>query len=150
LVIKKNRITAVFDTNLFITRFIRHDRHGINRRTIDLWQEQRKIQLIISQILQDEYLYVLENYINISPIRLQNLKNRLETASNINRVNLGSRFYLSRDPKDNMLIDTAHVGNAEFLVTRDKDLLEIPKQDLQKFSFEIVTPYNFLHRIGEI
>ena len=147
---KNDRIPAVFDTSLFITRFIKHKRHGVNRRVIDLWQERRRLQLIVSQPLQDEYIYVLENYVGISAARLQLLKTRLETATYITRVNLGKRFYLSRDAKDNMLIDTAHVGKAKFLITRDGDLLEIPKSDLRQFSFEIVTPFEFLHKIGEV
>ena len=134
MALKKDRIPSVFDTNLFITRFIKHNRYGINRRMIDLWQEQRKIQLIISQPLQDEYLYVLKNYINISASRLETLADRLANAFYITRVNLGKRFYLSRDAKDNMLLDTAHTGNAKFLITLDKDLLEIPKSDLIRFS----------------
>jgi putative PIN family toxin of toxin-antitoxin system len=150
LALKKYRIPAVFDTNLFITRFIKHDRAGVNRRVIDLWQEQRQIQLIISEVLQDEYLYVLEKYVGISARRLQALKKRLETASYITRVNLGKRFYLSRDPKDNMLLDTSHVGSAKFLITRDRDLLGIPKNDLRGFRFEIVSPFEFLQKISEI
>jgi len=150
LALKKDRIRAVFDTNLFITRFIKHNRYGINRRVIDLWQEQRKIQLIISPHLRDEYLYVLENYVKVSKYRLETLKIRLETASYISLVNSGKRFYLSRDPKDNMLIDTAHIGKAKFLITCDKDLLEIPKYELKGFRFEIFTPFEFLRQIGEI
>ncbi|MGI8545484.1 MAG: PIN domain-containing protein [Aridibacter sp.] len=63
---KKDRIRVVFDTNLFIARFSKHKRNGVNRRVIDLWQEQRRLQLIVSQPLIDEYLYVLENYIGIT------------------------------------------------------------------------------------
>lgn len=147
---KKNRIRVVFDTNLFITRFIKHKRNSVNRRVIDLWQEQRKLQLIISQQLQDEYLYVLENYIKLSASRLELLKIRLETASYVTRVNLGKRFYASRDLKDNMFIDAAHIGKAKFLISRDNDLLEIPKKELQGSRFEILTPFEFLRQIGEI
>lgn len=150
MALKKDRIPAVFDTNLFITRFIKHNRNGVNRRVINLWQQERKIQMILSQTLEEEYLYVLENYVKISTARLQTLKMRLETASYVTRVNLGKRFLLSRDPKDNMLIDTAKVGKAKFLITRDRDLLDIPKKDLKSFRFEIVTPFEFLRKIGEI
>jgi putative PIN family toxin of toxin-antitoxin system len=149
LPLKKDRIPVVFDTSLFITRFIKHKRHGANRRVIDLWQERRKLQLVLSQSLQGEYLYVLENYVGISETRLQLLKTRLENASYVSRVNVGKRFYLSRDPKDNMLLDTAHAGNAKFLVTRDKDLLEIPESDLWHAGFEVVAPLDFLRKIGE-
>ena len=55
---KRARIPVVFDTNLFVTRFIKHDRHGINRRVMDLWQAERKLQLIISPPVKREYLRV--------------------------------------------------------------------------------------------
>lgn len=109
-----------------------------------------RLQLIVSQPIVREYLYVLENYVVVQPKRLKTITARLATASYVTHVNLGKRFYLSRDPKDNMLIDTAHIGNAKFLVTRDLDLLEIPKQQLKGFRFEIVTPFEFLQKIGEI
>lgn len=144
MVRKKDRIPVVFDTNLFITRFIRHNPRGINRRVLNLWQEQRRLQLILSPPLEDEYLYVLENYIGISAELLARLRTRLNIATYVSRVNLGTRIYLSRDPKDNMLLDTAHVGNAKFLITRDNDLLDIPQSELQGFRFQIVTPLQFL------
>lgn len=150
MALKKNRVRVVFDTNLFIARFIKHKRNSVNRRIIDLWQEQRRLQLIVSQPLIDEYLYVLENYIGIRKSRLELLKTRLETASYITRVNLGKRFYLSRDSKDNMFIDTAHIGKAKFVVSRDKDLLNIPKENLKGFRFEVVTPFEFLKQIGKV
>ncbi|CAN5258603.1 hypothetical protein BH20ACI1_BH20ACI1_17530 [soil metagenome] len=49
-----------------------------------------------------------------------------------------------------MLLDTAHIGNSRFLVSLDKDLLEIPKSGLKGFRFEIVAPFEFLKKIGEI
>lgn len=147
---RKERIPVVFDTNLFITRFLHHKRYGVNRRIIDLWQARRRLQLIISPPIVQEYLYVLENYVVVPPKRLETIKNRLAAASYISRVNLGKRFYLSRDSKDNMLIDTAHIGKAKFLITRDRDLLEIPKEKLKGYRFEIVEPFEFLQKIGEI
>ncbi len=32
---------------------------------------------------------------------------------------------MSRDPDDNLLLATAAAGNAEFLISNDKDILEI-------------------------
>jgi putative PIN family toxin of toxin-antitoxin system len=107
---KKDRVPAVFDTNLFITRFIKHNRHGINRRVMDLWQAQRKLQLIISPPVKLEYLRVLEVYIGIAPKLLKLLEARLDSASYVTQVNLGTRFRLSRDATDNKFLDTARVA----------------------------------------
>ena len=50
-----------------------------------------------------------------------------------------SIHFLSRDPKDNFLIDLAHFSNADFLVTGDKDLLV-----LNPFkSTQILSPAHF-------
>jgi predicted nucleic acid-binding protein len=112
---KRARIPVVFDTNLFITRFIKHDRHGINRRVMDLWQSQRKLQLIISPPVKREYLRVLEAY-----------------------------------AADNKFLATARVGKAKYLVSRDHDLLDIPKAELRGLRFEIVTPLELLQKLGEL
>lgn len=150
MILKKDRIPVVFDTNLFITRFIRHNRDGLNRRVIDLWQEQRKLQLILSQPIRDEYLLTLERRAQIPQEILEKIALRLDTASYVTCVNLGKRFYLSRDPKDNMLLDTAHIGKAKYLITRDNDLLDTPAADLQGVRFQILTPFQFLNTIGEL
>jgi putative PIN family toxin of toxin-antitoxin system len=147
---KRARIPVVFDTNLFVTRFIKHDRHGINRRVMDLWQSQRKLQLIISPPVKREYLRVLEAYAGIAPDVLKLLEARLDTASYVTQVNLGTRFRLSRDATDNKFLDTARVGKAKYLVSRDRDLLDIPKADLRGLRFEIVTPLELLQELGEL
>jgi putative PIN family toxin of toxin-antitoxin system len=147
---KKDRIPVVFDTNLFITRFIKHNRHGINRRVMDLWQAQRRLQLLISPPVKQEYLKVLEVYIGIAPDLLKRLETRLDSASYVTQVNLGTRLRLSRDVKDNVFLDTARVGKARFLVSRDHDLLDIPKAKLRGLRFTIVTPFELIQELGEL
>ena len=147
---RKDRIPVVFDTNLFITRFMRHKRHGINRRVFDLWQSQRKLQMIVSPPIKYEYLRVLETYVGVPAEMLKQLEKRLDVASYVTHVNLGTRFGLSRDPEDNKFIETARVGRAKFLVSRDSDLCDIPVSDLQRFRFRIVSPLELLEELGEL
>lgn len=148
---RKDRISVVFDTNVFITRFLKKQkRTGINRRIFDLFQKARRLQLIVSPPIIDEYLYVLKNYLGFPADRMQMLEFRLQSASNITHINLGKRISLSRDPKDNMFLETAHAGKAKFLLTKDNDLLDIPKKNLRGYRFRIVTPFDFLDEIGEI
>jgi predicted nucleic acid-binding protein len=59
-------------------------------------------------------------------------------------VSLGRRFKLSRDPKDNIFLEVAAVGKADFLITNDRDLLEISGADRRKLKFKIVTPAQFI------
>ncbi len=62
------------------------------------------------------------------------------------RVNLGTRHAVSRDPDDDVFLATAAAGQAQFLITNDHDLLDIPPAQKRRFKFEIVTPGAFLRR----
>jgi len=59
-------------------------------------------------------------------------------------VQLGRRFRESRDPDDNVLLAAAFAGAAEFLLTNDKDLLELPMEFQRSLPFAILTPQAFL------
>lgn len=55
------------------------------------------------------------------------------------------RIDICRDPKDNMILEAAADGNADVIVSGDKDLL-----DLEAFEeIPIVGPADFLARLGE-
>jgi predicted nucleic acid-binding protein len=50
---------------------------------------------------------------------------------------------ISRDPKDDPYLACALAAGAEFIISRDADLLELEKP----FGIEIVTPRTFLNRL---
>lgn len=145
---RKDRIPVVFDTNILAARLLSRGRLSYNRRIYDMWLIRRKLQLVISQPILDEYITTLE-FLNISTHRISWLEKRLLTSGTVTRVNLGKRFYLSRDVKDNIFLDTSHVGRAKYLVTNDRDLLDIPKNDLRGLRFQIVIPKGLLLLLGE-
>jgi predicted nucleic acid-binding protein len=62
-------------------------------------------------------------------------------------VGLGRRYAESRDPDDNLLLATATAGRTAYLVTNDRDLLELPDSFSRTLSFRIVTPRQFLQAI---
>lgn len=55
-------------------------------------------------------------------------------------VSLKGKDFGLRDPADNQVLETAIVGNCDFLITRDKDLLSIWRYE----GVQIVTPHQFL------
>ena len=67
-------------------------------------------------------------------------------------VNIANVFVLERDPKDAKYVDLAIAAKADFLVTRDKDLLYLREKEsplLQIFEkldwqFKIVDPFEML------
>jgi len=60
----------------------------------------------------------------ITNVRVRALLQRL-TAKAIIIKNIPEEFKYQRDPKDEMYINLAIVANAEYLVSRDQDLLDL-------------------------
>ena len=111
-----------------------------------MWSIERRLQLIVSPPLIAEYLQTLER-VTDEPDLLALFRERLQRTSTVTRINLGKRFVLSRDPDDDLLLATAHTGRARYLVTNDRDLLEIPVKDRRRFRFEIVKPTHLLRML---
>jgi putative PIN family toxin of toxin-antitoxin system len=77
--------------------------------------------------------------------RLRSIIMRL--ASYAKEVKPSRKIELSRDNKDNAYLNLCLVVRADFLLTGDKDLLEIPVKKLKSFSLNrlnIVSPDAFL------
>lgn len=58
--------------------------------------------------------------------------------------NIDISLRISRDPNDDMFIAVAIAARAKFLITNDRDLLDISDADKRKLKFQIVTPAQFL------
>ncbi|MDP2279146.1 MAG: putative toxin-antitoxin system toxin component, PIN family [Nitrospirota bacterium] len=77
--------------------------------------------------------------------RLRSIIMRL--ASYAKEVNPSKKLELSRDNKDNAYLNLCLAVRADFLLTGDKDLLEIPIKELKSFGLNrlnIVSPNTFL------
>jgi putative PIN family toxin of toxin-antitoxin system len=104
--------------------------------------------MIVSNQIIAEYLEILER-VGIHENRIERLKKILQTFGIVSKFSLGKIPTESRDFDDNLILATALVGKADFLITNDKDLLDIAEGDKKKFKFRIVTPIEFLKAIGE-
>lgn len=144
---RKERLPVVLDTNVIVGFFTSRTRRSDNARVFDAWLVARRLQLIISPPLLGEYLELLDR-IGIEAARVRRFRQRLQTLPTVTRVNLGKRFPVSRDPDDDALLATAHAGRALYLVTSDRDLLEIPGEARQPFRFEIVRPSELLRALS--
>jgi putative PIN family toxin of toxin-antitoxin system len=143
---RKERVPVVLDTNVVFGSYLSRSRGSPNGRVFRLWRDRRKLQLILSRELANEYLEVLTR-LNIAPETIARFAERLKLRSTITPVNLGARPKASRDPEDNFLLATAVAGKASFLVTNDRDLLDIPATQRKRFKFEILTPRQLLAQI---
>ncbi|MEW6002533.1 MAG: putative toxin-antitoxin system toxin component, PIN family [Nitrospirota bacterium] len=77
--------------------------------------------------------------------RLRSIITRL--ASYAKEVNSSKKIELSRDKKDNAYLNLCLATRADFLLTGDRDLLEIPVKELKSVGLnrlKIVSPKTFL------
>lgn len=145
---RKERIAVVFDTNVLIAFYLSRNSKSAVAEIIRLWRNERKLQMIVSNEIIAEYLEILER-VGINENRIERLKEILETFGIVSKFSLGKIPIESRDADDNLVLATALVGKADFLITNDKDLLDISVADKKKFKFRIVTPVEFLSSISE-
>lgn len=145
---RKERIPVVSDTNIVIGYYLSRNSKSAISRIFHLWRDLRKLQFVISQEMLDEYLEILER-ISVPKARIEKLKDLLSTSPIVTRVQLGARPTASRDPDDNIILATAIVGKAKFLITNDRDLLDIFDKEKKRFKFEILRPAEFLARLEE-
>ncbi len=118
---QKKPIKVIIDTNLWISFLI--SKRLINLDNLIL---NSKIRLVFSMELLDEFISVVSKpkfseYFDKHDI--EKLITLFDTFGVVCSVN--SKIKLCRDKKDNFLLSLAKDSNADYLITGDKDLLEI-------------------------
>jgi hypothetical protein len=118
----QNKVSRIIiDTNLWISFLITKDftkldeiifsRHGI---------------LVFSQELLDEFLEVARRPKFRRFFSASDIEEILETIGEYaDFVKVQTKIEVCRDPKDNFLLSLSIDGNANFLLTGDKDLLDL-------------------------
>lgn len=144
MVARKRRTPVVVDTNVFVSAFLARRRTSPNQRVIRLWLLEKRLQLVVSRELLEEYLEIFGAIVEMAPDVLSKWRQRFEKDRRSTVVSLGRRYTESRDPDDNLLLATARAGNAFYLITNDRDLLDLPVDFQRNLPFEIVSPRAFL------
>jgi putative PIN family toxin of toxin-antitoxin system len=145
---RKDRIAVVLDTNVVIGYYLSTHPQSANARVYLLWRTRRVLQLVVSNDTVTEYMEILKR-VGIPDVRVRRLEERIRKRETVTHVNLGAHPTESRDPDDNLMLATAAAGRAAYLVTNDRDLLDIPADDRKKFKFAILTPAQFLAELEE-
>ena len=112
---------VILDTNLWISFLITKD-----FSFLDKYIENGKIKLVFSEELIQEFLAVssrpkFKKYFADKDV--ERLLHFFDKYGDLVKVN--SELELCRDSKDNFLLNLATDSQADYLVTRDNDLLEI-------------------------
>ena len=113
----------ILDTNLWISYLI-----STRLIKIDLLLEKEKVRLIFSEELLQEFIEVahrpkFKKYFSKEDI--DELLNLFDYFGELVEVN--SIVEVCRDPKDNFLLALSKDSKANYLITGDKDLLELKK-----------------------
>lgn len=153
-------VKAVFDCNVFL--------QAASRETSVAAECLRLVESgLVKLFLSDEILAEIEDVLNRSQIRqrFQSLTDetveafllRLQKNSQIIR-RVSKKFSYSRDPDDEIYINLAAESEAVFLVSRDKDLLDLmtaytteAKEFRQRFRpLRVIEPLAFLNEIQKL
>ena len=145
---RKDRTAVVLDTNVLIAYYLSKKKNSASSKIFQLWRTRRRLQLIVSDEVVTEYLEVLQR-LGVPDVRIKRLEERIRNRQTVSHTKLGIRPTESRDPDDNLVLATAVAGKAEYVVTNDHDLLDIPNSARKKFRFSIVTPGQLLVELEE-
>lgn len=135
----RKTVKVVFDTNIWISYLI-----GKYLGSLTKLIANNSLTLIFSYQLLDELETVTQKPKLRKYFPQQKVNELLEL------IKIVGRFYdvipthsLCRDPKDNFLLDLIDISNGDYLITGDKDLIE-----LNPFkSTRILTPAEFEHEL---
>ena len=135
----RNKVSRIIiDTNLWISFLITKDYSKIDKILFS-----RDGILVFSTELLEEFLEVANRPKLRRFFSQTDLENIIETIDEYaDFVSVTTQIDVCRDSKDNFLLSLSIDGNADFLLTGDKDLL-----DLKKFGeTAIITFYLFFER----
>ena len=120
----KNKVSRIIlDTNLWISFLITK-----NLTKLDEIIFSRKCVLVFSQELLEEFITVARRPKFRRFFSSSDIEQIIETIEDYAEfIEVSSKIKVCKDPKDNFLLSLSLDGNADFLLTRDKDLLILSK-----------------------
>jgi uncharacterized protein len=114
------KTVVVLDTNIFISGILFK---GTPLKILQLYISKNEMDIAISPELLAELIGKLKYKFGIKSQTLESLK--IELESSMLYILPEYTTQICRDASDNKIIDLAIYAGAEFIVTGDKDLLEI-------------------------
>jgi putative PIN family toxin of toxin-antitoxin system len=128
---------VVLDSNIYVSALLFR---GKPLQAVQL-AEESKYTLLISDPIQVEVERILRERFGYSQAMIAKSCRRI--WSRAERVFPTIRVELCRDPDDNRVLECAVAGGAQYLVTGDRDLLDMPPA----FPFTILKVADFLQRL---
>jgi putative PIN family toxin of toxin-antitoxin system len=143
-------VRVVLDTNVWVSAVIKPQGHPV--QVVTAWRAHR-FEVVISAPLLAE----LRNVLNRPRIRKhypitdeQVVSLLKQIARQAIHVPVGQPRPLCRDPRDDMVLETAIAGNAAYIVSRDEDITRSPDlaHQLELHGISVITIRRFLQSIN--
>ncbi len=132
---------AVIDTNIFMAGLLNPS--GAPAKIRRRWR-QRQFEILVSEAVLAEYADVFIHAPAIAAIDTQLLIDEIEAFSQ--HVEISGTLQACKDPDDDMFLETAVTGGADFLVT--KNLKHFPRKSYG--NVRIVNVSTFLKELEKI
>lgn len=118
---KQKKIKAIIDTNLFISFLIGKKLKGLKQRLTDasielIFAEQNILEIKIVTSREKFRKYFDQNQVD-------DLIHFIQTTGKVHQITEVPK--VCRDPKDDFLLELAKISSADYLVTGDKDLIDM-------------------------
>lgn len=134
-------LNIVLDTNMFVSGILYH---GMIKTIFDLVLD-KKLRLFISPALQKEVVEKLQELGANKQVLSDTLRFMNKKGTNVEPT---IQVTACRDPEDNFVLELAETAQAKYLITRDKDLLDLPHQAWK--GTKIMKPEDFLPFLRQI
>lgn len=134
----KNPPRVLLDTNVLISA---HVFGGIPQQVYNMVLE-RQIEAVTSQILIAELIETLTKKFDFELIRIEQFEKIIK--KHFKMVYPNQNIAILRDNDDNRVLEAAIEGKCEYIVTGDRELLELGKYK----GISILAPTEFLERIS--
>lgn len=128
------KLRAVLDTNILISAIVYK---GKPRQVLDLALEEN-IEAFTSPILLAELTEALTKKFSLTLREISTIEEQIKDIFEI--VYPKKTLHVQRDEADNRVLEAAVEGKCDYIVTGDKELLELNKYK----SIKIVNAYQFL------
>lgn len=134
-------IRAVLDTNTLVSAIINTDK-SVSQEIYRNSKDKRFLLIISLSILAEvEDVIHRPRVMRFHKYSAQELQWIVEELTNVSLIVPGkTEIDIVRDPDDNKIISAAYEGRVDYIVSRDKDLLDLKEYQ----GIKIITPEKFM------
>jgi len=144
---KVRRPLTVIDTNVFVANFLAKSPNSFNRKVIRSWLVHRDFTLVVSRQIVEEYLRVFEDKLEFDRKAIARWRERFKDRKVTRQVASDRKIEASRDSTDNMFLAAAVTANAPFVITNDRDLLDIDPAIQHELKVQAIRPGEYLEKL---